>query len=276
MMPFLETAQGVRIHYETAGDGPPLVFLHGWAMSGRVWRLQEGLAERYRLVVPDLRGHGLSSAPASGYSYENFADDLVALFGALRLENAVLIAWSMGVQVALQAYPLLKERLAALVFVSGTPRFTAGAEYPHGVPSVETKGMSLRLKRDHARTVSDFSRRIFAEGELHPIQCEQIISEAIRGESPAYHALQQTLASLASADLRTVLPSVALPVLLIHGSADTICPSSASRYMAGQLPDARLVEMEGVGHAPFLSRSAEFTVLLTKFLDEIHADDRQA
>jgi non-heme chloroperoxidase len=276
MMPFLETAQGIRIYYRTAGDGPTLVFLHGWAMSGRVWRFQAGLAEKYRLVVPDLRGHGLSSAPESGYSYEVFADDLVALFGALHLDNAVLIAWSMGVQVALQAYPLLKERLAALVFVSGTPRFTAGADYPHGLPSVETKGMAFRLKRDHARTVSDFSRRMFVEGELHPIQCEQIISEAIRGESPAYHALQESLASLAAADLRTALPSVALPVLLIHGSADTICPSSASRYMAGQLPDARLVEMEGVGHAPFLSRSAEFTVLLTKFLDEIHAHDRQA
>lgn len=276
MMPFLETAQGVRIHYETAGDGPTLVFLHGWAMSGRVWRFQEGLADRYRLVVPDLRGHGLSSAPDSGYSYANFANDLVALFEALRLDNAVLIAWSMGVQVALQAYPLLKERLAALVFVSGTPRFTAGADYPHGLPSVETKGMALRLKRDQAGTLSDFSRRMFAEGELHQRHAERMISEAIRGESPQYHALQESLASLASADLRTALPSVALPVLLIHGSADTICPPSASRYMAGQLPDARLVVMEGVGHAPFLSRSAEFTVLLTKFLDGIHADDRQA
>ena len=276
MMPFLETAQGVRIHYETAGDGPTLVFLHGWAMSGRVWRFQEGLAERYRLVVPDLRGHGLSSAPDSGYSFENFAADLVALFGALRLDNAVLIAWSMGVQVALQAYPLLKERLAALVFVSGTPRFTAGAAYPHGLPSVETKGMALRLKRDHARTVSDFSRRMFAEGELPQSQCERMVFEAIGSEPPVYHALQESLASLASTDPRPVLPTVALPVLLIHGSADTICPPSVSRHMAGQLPDARLVEMEGAGHAPFLSRSAEFTVLLTKFLDEIHADDRQA
>jgi len=276
MTPFLETAQGVSINYLTAGDGPTLVFLHGWSMSGRVWRFQEGLAERYRLVIPDLRGHGLSSAPASGYSYEDFADDLVALFGALRLDNAVLIAWSMGVQVALQAYPLLKERLAALVFVSGTPRFTAGADYPHGLPAIETRGMALRLKRNHAGTVRDFSRRIFAEGELHQGQCERMVSEAIRGESPAYHTLQESLASLASADMRTVLPTVALPVLLIHGSADTICPSSASRFMTGQLPDARLVVMEGAGHAPFLSRPAEFTVLLTQFLDGIHADDRQA
>jgi pimeloyl-ACP methyl ester esterase len=273
-MPLLETAHGVRIHYEMAGEGPPLVFLHGWGMSGRAWCFLDALAERYRLVVPDLRGHGLSSAPASGYSLENFVEDLVVLFRAVHLENAVLIAWSMGVQVALQAYPVLKERLSALVFVAGTPRFTAGTDYPHGLPSVETKGMALRLKRDHARAKGDFCRRMFSEGEL-PVEREQLVSEAVCGEPPPYHVLQESLTTLASADLRAVLPSVDLPVLLVHGSADTICPPSASRYMAMHLPDARLVELGGVGHAPFLSKPVEFMVSLTEFLDGIFADDRQ-
>ena len=146
-----------------------------------------------------------------------------------------------------------------------------------GVPKDAAQAATLFMRAaDHGNVYARaLLGRMFAEGELHQTQCERMISEAILGESPAYHALQESLASLASADLRPVLPSVALPVLLIHGSADTICPSSASRYMAEQLPDARLVEMEGVGHAPFLSRSAEFTALLTKFLDVIHADDRQ-
>ena len=274
-MPILETAQGVRIHYESVGEGPTLVFMHGWAMSGRVWQTLEGMSDRYRLIFLDLRGHGLSAAPDSGYSYENFADDLVDLFGALRLDNVVLIAWSMGVQIALQAYPRLEERLAALVFVAGTPRFTAGEGYPHGLPSNETRGMALRLKRDCAGTITDFSRRMFAEGEILPGEAERMSFEEILTNLPAYHALKESLATLASADLCAVLPSIKLPVLLIHGSADTICPPSASRYMALHLPDACLAVMEGAGHAPFLSKPLEFEALFSEFLDGMKADDRQ-
>lgn len=272
-MPFLETAQGVSIHYRMAGEGPTLVFLHGWGMSGRTWRFQDALADRYQLVVPDLRGHGLSSAPETGYSLQDFAEDLVVLFRTLHLENAVLIAWSMGTEIALQVFPRLRERLVAMVFIAGTPRFTAGADYPHGLPSVETRGMALRLKRDHASAMGDFSRRMFAEGELQG-DWDSLVTEAF-GEPPARHVLLESLATLASADLRAVLPRIDLPVLLVHGSADTVCPPSASRYMAMHLPDAHLVEMGGAGHAPFLARPQEFAITLTEFLDGLFSDDRQ-
>lgn len=272
-MPFLETREGVRLHYRTIGAGPPLVFIHGWAMSGEVWRFQERLADGCQVIIPDLRGHGRSSAPGSGYSFENFADDLVELFTALRLDKAILVGWSMGAQVALQASPLLRERLAALVLVSGTPRFTAGEDFPHGLPPAEAKGLGLLLKRDFQNAVGGFFGRMFTEGELLPGSAGRMVEQNIMAELPARHATQEALASLARADLRNVLPFVDLPVLLIHGSADTICLPAAARYMAELLPHAGLEMMEGVGHAPFLSRPADFSLILRKFLDGIHADD---
>ncbi len=73
---------------------------------------------------------------------------------------------------------------------------------------------------------------------------------------------------LATADLREMLPSIHRPVLLLHGSADTICPLDAARFMATRLPRARLVEFAGAGHAPFMSRPDEFNACLSRFLKE--------
>ena len=272
-MPLFETEEGVGIHYETAGEGLPLVFIHGWGMSGSVWRFQQGLAESYRLIIPDLRGHGLSSAPDSGYSFENFGRDLDELFHSLDLDNAVIIAWSMGVQTVLQAFPLFRKRLSALVFVSGTPKFTAAEDYPFGLPSFEARGLGIRLKKDFRKAVRDFTRRMFTEEECAAGCYKRMVAENMRGALPAPHAAQASLISLADADFRSVVPSVDLPVLLVHGSNDTICPPTASRYLAGLLPRARLEIMTGAGHAPFFSRPTEFTNLLGQFIHGIHADD---
>jgi non-heme chloroperoxidase len=272
-MPYLNTACGGRIHYETVGEGPPLVFIHGWAMSGEVWRFQEGLAETYRLIFPDLRGHGFSSAPATGYRFQDFADDLLELFIALRLENAILIGWSMGAQVALQAFPDLRSRLAAVVLVSGTPRFTATEGYTHGQPEAAVKRLALLLQRDFSGTVADFFKRMFVDDELGARLPGHIFSEENKIVQPAWHAVRQALKSLATTDLRAELALVDVPVLLIHGGGDSICIPSASQYMAEHLRDARLEIMAGAGHAPFMSRPGEFAGILTEFLDGIYAHD---
>ncbi len=272
-MPLLETAEGVFIHYETEGEGSPLLFVHGWAMSGKVWRFQQRLANGHRRIMADFRGHGLSSAPDSGYSFEYFARDLYELISHLGLDKTIIIAWSMGVQVALQAFPLIKERLAALVFISGTPKFTAAKDYSYGLPQSEVRGLGLRLQMDYEKAAQDFIRGMFTDEELSHGCYKQMVSERIFGKLPAQHAALASLKSLACTDLRNVLPSIEVPVLLIHGSADIICPPAASHYMAEQLPDARLEIMEGAGHAPFLSRPAEFAEILKKFIDGICAND---
>jgi pimeloyl-[acyl-carrier protein] methyl ester esterase len=272
-MPILETSEGVSIHYDDKGTGMPLVFLHGWAMSGDVWRFQQVFAEQYRCIVPDLRGHGRSSAPVSGYSFDCFARDLAELFSSLDLERAIVIAWSMGVHVTLQAFPLIRERLSALVFVSGTARFTAAADYPFGLPPSEARGLGIRLKSDPSRAVLDFAAGMFTVEERNLGCCEMMSGMSDSSLLPDTQAARESLASLASADFRTVLADIDLPVLLIHGSSDTICPAAASHLMAEMLPDARLAVMAGAGHAPFLSRPDEFMYILRKFVDGFHAEN---
>lgn len=275
-MPFITAADNTPLYYETAGSGRPLVFLHGWAMSGRVWHFQsEAFARDWQVIVPDLRGHGHSGLGAERpLSMADFAGDLVALCTALELERATVVGWSMGAQVVLEAFPALRERIAALVLVGGTPRFTAADDYPFGLPPVEARGMALRLKRDYSRTMGDFFRRMFADGELAGEQYQRVVREiVISGRRPEPEAALKALAALAEADQRSLLAGIDCPTLLVHGTADSICLPGASRFMAGQLPDATLVLFDGCGHAPFISSPALFDQCLARFLERVYAGD---
>jgi non-heme chloroperoxidase len=274
-MPFFETPSGVSIHYESAGTGRPLVFVHGWSMSARVWRYQvESLASSYRVITLDLRGHGESSPAADGFSLDDFAEDGIALFDHLGLDNAILIGWSMGVQVALRCFARLADRLTALVLVGGTPRFTAGDDFPYGLRPEEAKGMAIRLRRNFTRTMGDFFAGMFAEGELDRATYQRIVRDiVIGGKLPLPEVVQKSLATLVATDLRPELHAITLPVLLVHGSRDGISLPDASRYMQRHLPAASLQVMEGAGHAPFLSRPEEFNSLLCQFVEEAYGLD---
>jgi pimeloyl-[acyl-carrier protein] methyl ester esterase len=267
-MPQLTTDNGISLHYETAGSGPPLVFLHGWLMSGRVWHYQQQLADRFRVITIDLRGHG-SSAPGGDFSLDSLAGDLDELFAALQLDAATLIGWSMGAQLALHASSMLKNRLEAVVLIGGTPCFCVKPDYPHGLAAVEARGMGLRLKRNMTVTAGEFFKGMFAAGEVTPAQFRDIAAHTV-AKLPEMSSALAALETLANADLRPVLPAITLPVLLVHGTADTICLPGASQFMAEQLPHAELHLLDGLGHAPFLSRSEQFNTILQRFLDGVY------
>lgn len=271
-MPFIKVPNGVNIHYESTGEGSPLVFVHGWCMSSQVWRYQtEVFASSYRVVTVDLRGHGESSGDGAGFSFDDFAADIAELFVRLDLFEASVIGWSMGVQVALRAFPALRERIASLVLVGGTPKFIASDDYPYGLPLSETRSMAIRLKRNYVKTIGDFFNGMFADGEISKEDYQRIVRDVVMcGRLPEPETALKSLETLASSDLRPLLPKISAPVLLVHGSEDAITLPDASRFMARQIPRATLKILEGTGHAPFLSRPREFNELAGSFLEEIH------
>lgn len=273
-MPFIDSIDNVTIHYEEKGEGFPLVVVHGWGMSGKVWAFQDGLAESFRLIAVDLRGHGRSSAPEGGYAFADFAADLEALFDRLEIGRAALLGWSLGAQVALEAYQRLRDRIGAIVLVSGTPKFTAAADWPHGLPAAEARGLALRLRRGYDAAMGEFFRRMFADGELSREENQRIAREiVIPRPVPDPRAVIATLDTLAGGDHRPLLPSVACPALVLHGDRDAICLPGAGRFMADAIPGSRLSIMEGVGHAPFLSRPEAFNRLVGDFLREVACRD---
>jgi pimeloyl-ACP methyl ester esterase len=274
-MPYITAGDNTVIHFESVGTGPPLVFIHGWSMSGSVWRLlQRKLSPGYRFITVDLRGHGGSSAAVSGYGMDDFSSDIKKLFEALELENATLVGWSLGALVSIAAGAALQERLTSLVLVSGTPKFTISEDYPCGLSSTEPRGLSLRLKRNPQKALENFFRSMFTREELADNRYDQMSEEiTASGKSPGENAAILSLKTLAAADLRTLLPGIKVPVLLLHGSRDTICLPDASRYMANRIPDSTLVIVEGAGHAPMLSKPTELAQEMGRFLGRVYAEN---
>ncbi|SNB46431.1 alpha/beta fold hydrolase [Geobacter sp. DSM 9736] len=272
-MPVIVSKDAISINYEESGSGLPLVFIHGWAMSGKVWSFQKSLAEQFRLITVDLRGHGQSSSSET-FSLKTLMCDLSLLFEHLDLKSAFVVGWSLGSQVALYGFRELKDRISALVLVGGTPRFTANEDYSAGLPFREVRGLQVRLMRDYERAMGEFFRRMFAPGELSRERENRIAREIIMGgRLPDPAVALQGLEILTNEDLRGLLPAVDRPVLVIHGEEDSVCPVPAAYFLAKELPDSRLRIFPGVGHAPFLSRPETFNEAIAAFVREVQGAD---
>jgi len=121
-------ANTVALNYSEAGQGTPLALLHGFPLSGAIWHQQQQLSDRYRVIVPDLRGHGRSPAPSGVYEMDLLARDVLAMLDALHIMKAAIVGHSMGGYVALAAWKLAPERFLALGLVASQ----AGADSEEG------------------------------------------------------------------------------------------------------------------------------------------------
>lgn len=256
-MPLLSTPAGARLACTETGSGRPVVLVHGWSLSGAAFAPLAPALPGFRLVAPDLRGHGASEGDA--FTLGALADDLVALVHHLELRGAVLVGWSLGAQVALAALPALRDRVAGLVLASATPRFLAGDGWAEGLPAQALEVLRVRVRRDARHAVARFRAGMLAPGERAP-ELEAL-------PVPPAAPLLAGLDVLAATDLRPALPALDLPALVLHGDADPICPPGAGRALASALPRARHVELPGAGHAALLTAPAA-RAALAAFLAE--------
>lgn len=266
-MPWYENRRGEELWYEDEGVGRPVVLVHGWCMSSAVWKYQfDGLAASMRLLAPDLRGHGRSRGIADGLSFDAFAEDLLDLFDALDLADAVVVGWSMGAQIALQACAELSSKLAGMALVSATPSFTASADFPYGLASNEADGMRVKVQRNTQRALDGFHTRLFAEHELESHSLAADIKRLLASiPSPDTAAVLGALDALAKTDMRHLLAAIAVPTLVINGGEDRICLPEASCYLKEHIPGAVQTVFKDSGHAPFLTRSDEFNAEIAGF-----------
>jgi pimeloyl-ACP methyl ester carboxylesterase len=253
-----------------AGDGPPVVLLHGLACGRRMWFHQvAALRSRFRVIAFDLRGHGLTDAPAiaSEYSAALLARDLEGVLDALQIERAAVVGFSLGGGAALALAAGKPERVSRLVLADvGT-----GADDP-----LKTEWMARRWLK------------LIGQGEIDQLVCEMLRSELFKIYAKRNVRRRNHMAALIRATpidglrftlseilakrkslfrLSDPLKTVRAPTLVIVGEYDYLC-SKAARLLVQTIPNASLKVIENSGHMSPLEQPAAFNAALTEFLGE--------
>jgi pimeloyl-[acyl-carrier protein] methyl ester esterase len=266
-MAYLEREDGKQVYYEDYGFGDSaLVLIHGWGMSVRTWDhvVPAVSAAGHRIVLMDHRGCGRSDMDFDDMGIKAIAGDIVALVDHLGLANVILNGWSLGGAVVVEAASRLGERCNALVLTGGaTPIYVEKPDLPLGGTA---EGMAETLAALNADRVN------FFQG-LSQVVCAKEVGETIENwfrdifleSSPL---AGQTLAELADLDQREILLNLDLPILSFVGDQDGFVAPDIPRWVADKHPRTKLVEYEGVGHAPFIEEQADYLAQLLVFVSE--------
>lgn len=260
---------GTRIGVRTAGraDCRALVFLHGWAQSAHVWDEQFAdpkLGRRYHLVAMDLRGHGGSGAPETGYDDPvAWADDLNAVLDYVG-DGAILVGWSYGGLVITDYVRVYgTRRLGGCVFLGAITEI--GRAQPGGrVGSAMTAALPDALHEDFDVAVPALAR-LTESMTPTPEALPGALSQSLLGTSLLVPPSVRAALFRRNVNSADVLGAIDVPTLVLHGTDDAVVDIGAGRYAAGKIPGADSCWWEGVGHLPFAERAQELNAMLLRF-----------
>ncbi|MDV8001561.1 alpha/beta hydrolase [Rhodococcus sp. IEGM 1408] len=272
------STDGTVIAYRALGDpaARPLVLIHGWAQSSSSWgsEVLSDLAQRFRVVAIDLRGHGHSDVPEGGYdSSQQWADDIEAVLDAAGVgeagvggnAGAILLGWSYGGVVVSDYLAARGEgRIAGIVLcgaVTSLSRSAGGAIGP-AMKEVTSGGAFDEKPAVALAAFTSFGRAMMRSGAGAD-------GQRILGLSLATPpAVRQKLLTR-RVDNDDALRALTIPALVIHGAHDGVVLPSAGQANAEMIPGGRYVEFAGSAHAPFLEETPRFLSELDAFAAEL-------
>jgi non-heme chloroperoxidase len=253
---------GLRLHVREWGeaDGPPILFIHGWSQNHLCWEKQyeSALAEEFRLVAYDLRGHGMSEAPLGAEHYtdgELWADDVAAIIDAVGIDRAVLVGWSYGAFVIsdyVRAHG--EDRVAAINFVEGAVKLGETAFgtligpgfLDHFVgATADDLPTNIAAMRSFVKTCA--SRPLSAEDFETALSWNIVVPAEIRASLAAREI-----------DCDDVLRALAVPLLVTQGRTDTVVLPAMAEHILATCSTAEASWYDDIAHLPHLEEPARF------------------
>jgi len=250
---------GLEIAYDRVGQGPPLVFVHGAAEDGRVWRPQlAALADEFTVVAWDEPGSGRSADVPADFSLADYASSLAAVIEAVGLGPAHVAGLSWGSTVVQELYRHHPGLVSTLILIG------AFAGWKGSLPADEVAARVEGVRQMLAAPAEAFDPTLpglFA-GEP-PAEFVPLLEEIAADVRP--ESLRTQLFLMAEADQRDLLPRIAVPTLLIWGEHDARSPLSVARQFKETVPETELVVIPGAGHVCHLERPEQVSDTVRKF-----------
>lgn len=258
------TINGAMIAYEDQGEGDVLVLLHGFCGSSAYWEhVMPLLSKQYRVIAPDLRGHGLSDAPLGAYTIEQMADDVAGLLKDLAVERYTLLGHSMGGYVTLS----LAQRYAGRLNGFGLIHSTA---YPDSEEAKEKRLQAVSVIGTEGITpfVDGLVPGLFAPANAASYETALDRVKEIGYKTPPQGASGAALAMRERIDRRDVLSATTLPVLLVAGEDDRLIPIERTFTTEGS--NVTKAVIKGAGHMSMYEAPEQLAVVINDFLRQIH------
>lgn len=271
----VHSADGTSLVYRAFGpaDARPLVLLHGWAQSSKCWGepVLEALAQTFRVVAVDLRGHGYSGAPESGYDDSGtWAADVAAVLdaeGVSERNPAVLLGWSYGGLLICDYIAVHGTgSVAGAVLVGavtslgrGEKGGRVGAAMRAAIPAAMSEN-----PRDAVRALGSFGDALTG-----PPEGKGAVSQALFGASLSTPPRVRAALFDRTVSNDDLLAGLDIPVLVLHGAADSVVDVSAAHHVASLLPRATTSIWEGVDHGPFVENPERFVDEVTAFVKSV-------
>jgi pimeloyl-ACP methyl ester carboxylesterase len=244
---------GLRLFYRDSGDGPPLLLLHGFTGCGDDWQhvFPEPLAG-YRIIAPDLRGHGRSTNPSGIFRFADVARDMFALLDHLDVGRVKAIGMSAGANTLLHMATQQPARIASMIHVSGTPRFPDQAR------------AIMKTMTEEGRSEAEWKEM---RGRHHHGDDQiRALWRHAREFADDHDDMNFTPATLSAITART---------LIVHGDRDPLYPVEQAVELFRAIPDASLLVVPNGGHGPiFGDQAAPFVTTAAAFLRQPGAGSR--
>ena len=233
---------GIQLAYERRGKGTPLVLLHGYPLDHHLWDEVLPLLEgTFDIILPDLRGFGESATVDSTSSMDEYASDIAGLLDQLNIQKTAIVGHSMGGYVALAFTRLYPDRVSGLGLISSQvlsdPPDRKEGRYKSAADVAEN-GIGSVVATMTPKFTADERLQSFARASME------------RQQPAAYIGALKAMAE--RLDSTSLLSSLKVPVVIIHGNSDALIPADRAREVKTALPEAYLVEISGAGHMPMM------------------------
>ena len=260
---------GADLYYEAAGEGQPIVFLHGVLHSLRFFEHQmTELSDSYHAIAFDFRGHGRSEKTDLGHTVAQYARDLHSFIDQLDLDAVVLVGWSLGALVSWEYVEHFgTHRLQGLVDVDMEASRYQWDDYEYGLTDVEGIKHTLALaQQDRTSLVDRMTEQVFTDPspETKRLQLEEI------SRTPAPIA-STILIDAVTSDYRGVIRDLDVPLLVCAGAEEETTRGTVAsvRNVADIAPDARFELFDDSGHGPCFEEPERFNRVVREFIDSI-------